>query len=58
MSWGHNSKEKPMIENNFCYLVDFIRPTDVVIMVTSYTGRIFQLLSIGLRWVKNSKKTL
>ena len=39
MSWGHNSKEKPMIENNFCYLVDFIRPTDVVIMVTSYKGR-------------------
>ena len=39
MSWGKNSREKPMIANIFCFLVDFIRPTGpMVTMVTRYIG--------------------
>ena len=34
-----------MIANNFCFLVDFIRPTGPMVnMVTSYTGGLTQLL--------------
>ena len=45
MSWEKNSKEKHMIANNFCFLVDFIRPTGPMVnMVTSYTGGLTQLL--------------
>ena len=39
MSWEKNSKKKPIIAINFCFLVDFIRPTGP--MVSRYTGVLF-----------------
>ena len=54
MSQEKNSKKKPMIANNFCYLVDFIRPTGP--MVTRYTGGLFQLLLVKMSWEKNFKE--
>ena len=45
MSQEKNSKKGPIITNNFCFQVDFIRPTGpIVTMVTWYTCWIFKLL--------------
>ena len=54
MSWEKNSKKKPLIANNFCFLVDFIRPTGP--MVTRYTGESSQLLLGNMSWENNSKE--
>ena len=54
MSWGKNSKKKPIIANNFCFPVDLIRPTGP--MVTRYTSGLSQLLIVKMSWGKNSKE--
>ena len=52
-----NSKKKPMIAINFCFLVDFIRPTGpMVTMVTRYTGGLSQHLLVEMSWEKNSRE--
>ena len=57
MSWEKKSKKKAMIAINFCFLVDFIRPTGpMVTLVTRYTGGLSQLLLVEMSWEKNSKK--
>ena len=57
MSWEKNSKKKPMIVNNFCFLVDFIRPTGhMVTMATRYAGLICQLLLVEMSWEKNFRE--
>ena len=57
MSREKNSKKKLMITINFCFLVDFIRPTgSMVTMVTKYTGGLSQLLLVKMSWEKNSKQ--
>ena len=57
MSREKNSKKKLMIAINFCFLVDFIRPTgSMVTMVTKYTGGLSQLLLVEMSWEENSKE--
>ena len=57
MSQEKNSKKKTMIQNNFCFLVDFIRLTGpMVTLVTRYTGVLSQLLLVEISWGKNSTK--
>ena len=57
MSREKNSKKKPMIAINFCFLVDFIRTTgSMVTMVTRYMGGLSQLLLVEMSWEKNSKE--
>ena len=57
MTWGKNSKKKPIIANNFCFLVDLIRPTGpMVTMVTRYTGGLSQHLLVEMSWEKNSRE--
>ena len=57
MSQEKNSKKKPMIVNNFCFLVDFIRPTGhMVTMATWYAGGLSQLLLVEMSWEKNSRE--
>ena len=57
MSWGKKSKKKMMIANNFCFLVDFIRPTGpMVTMVTRYIGGLSQVLLVKMSWEKDSNK--
>ena len=49
MSWGKNSKKKPMIVNKFCFLVNFIRPTGpMVTLVTRQKGRLSQVLMVEM----------
>ena len=43
-----------MIANNFCFLVDIIRPTGP--MVTRYTGGLSQLPEVKMSCGKKSKK--
>ena len=51
------SKKKTMIAINFCFLVDFIRPTGpMVTMVYRYTGGLSQLLLVEMSWGKNSRE--
>ena len=57
MSQEKNSKKKPMIVNNFCSLVAFIRPTGpMVTMATRFTGGLSQLLLVEMSWEKNSRE--
>ena len=57
MSWEKDSNKKSMIANNFCFVVNFIRPTGpMVTMVTRYTGGLSQLPVVKVSWEKNSKK--
>ena len=57
MSREKNSKKKPMIAINFCFLVDFIRPTGpMVTMVTRYIGGLSQVLLVKMSWEKDSNK--
>ena len=53
ISWGKNSKKKPIIANNFCFPVDLIKPTGP--MVTRYIGGLPQLLLVKMSWEKKSK---
>ena len=51
------SKKKPMIVNNFCFLVDLMRLTGpMVTMVIRYTGGLSQFLLVKISWGKKSKK--
>ena len=46
-----------MIAINFCFLVDFIRPTGpMVTMVTRYIGGLSQVLLVKMSWEKDSNK--
>ena len=46
-----------MIAINFCFLVDFIRPTGpMVTMVNRYTGGLSQLLLVEMSWEKDSRE--
>ena len=48
-----------MITKNFCFLVDFIRPTGpMVSMVTRYTGGLSQFLMVEMSWKKIKRKNL
>ena len=54
MSWEKNSKKKPMIAKNSCFLADFIRPTGpMVTIITRHTGGLSQLLLVEMSWEKN-----
>ena len=64
MSWGKKSKKKPSVLTNFCFLVNFIRPTGpMVTRVTRHTGGLSQLpvvemscrLHVNILQIKNKK---
>ena len=67
MSWGKKSKKKPSVLTNFCFLVNFIRPTGPMVTrvtrVTRHTGGLSQLpvvemscrLHVNILQIKNKK---
>ena len=63
MSWEKNSKKKPSVLTNFCFLVNFIRHTGHTVTIvttgTSYTGGLSQLQVVKMSWGnKFQKKTM
>ena len=56
MSWGKNSKKKPSVLTNFCFLIIFVR--HIGPMVTRYTGSLSQLPVVKMSWGKKPKKKL
>ena len=54
ISWGDKSKKKPMVLNNFCFLLYFeLGPGH---RVTWYIGGISWLLVVEMSWGKKSKE--
>ena len=52
MSWEKNSKKKPSVLTNFCFLVNFVRHTGpMVTMVTRYTGGLSQLPVVKMKQI-------